>query len=108
MGERDLVKVFELAKHNQLELLQWKVHLLSDEVNMLESQKAKVTNDILKLNRTIDQMQANMQNRGEMTYMNQQWTSYNNTDNLYPITYAEPNISSYSIGLYYRGYSPWQ
>jgi hypothetical protein len=64
--------------------------------------------DILKLNRTIDQMQANMQNRGEVTYMNQQWTSYNNTDNLYPITYAEPNISSYSIGLYYRGYSPWQ
>jgi hypothetical protein len=41
---------------------------LGDEVNMLESQKAKATNDILKLNRTIDQMQANMQNRGERAY----------------------------------------
>jgi hypothetical protein len=107
MEERDLIKMFELAKHNQLELLQGKVEYLRYEVNMLESQKAKATNDILRLNRTIDQMQANMPKRGEMAYMNQQWTSYDNTDNLYPIPYSEPNISSYSIGLYYRDYRPW-
>jgi hypothetical protein len=108
MGEHEITKVFELAKHNQLELLQWKVEYLAHEVTMLESQKAKATNDILKLNRTIDQMQTNMQNRGGMAYMNQQWGWSDNTDNLYPIPYSEPSISSYSIGLYYRDYRPWQ
>jgi len=43
MGEHDIKKVFELAKYNQLELLQWKVQYLTEEVNMLEFQKAKAT-----------------------------------------------------------------
>jgi len=47
--------VFELAKYNQLELLQWKVQYLTNEVNMLEFQKAKATSDILKLNSAINQ-----------------------------------------------------
>ncbi|MFZ0511154.1 MAG: hypothetical protein WAM14_06075 [Candidatus Nitrosopolaris sp.] len=33
--------VFELAKHNQLEKLQWKVEYLSNEANMLELEKEK-------------------------------------------------------------------
>jgi hypothetical protein len=108
MNEHDIMNVLHIAKHNELQNLQWKVEYLRYEVNTLESDKMKATNDILKLNRTIDQMEANMPKRGEMAHMNQQWTSYDNTDNLYPIPYSEPNISSYSIGLYYRDYRPWQ
>src|SRR5215467_9300689 len=60
MGEHDIKKVFELAKYNQLELLQWKVQYLANEVNMLEFQKAKATSDILKLNSAMNQLQSSL------------------------------------------------
>jgi len=43
MREHDIKKVFELAKYNQLELLQWKVQYLTNEVNMLERRNPLVT-----------------------------------------------------------------
>ena len=60
MEERDIKKVFELAKYNQLELLQWKVQYITEEVNMLEFQKAKATSDILKLNNAMNQLQSSL------------------------------------------------
>src|SRR5215831_14596903 len=43
MKEHDIINVFELAKHKELENLQWKVEYLRHEVNMLEDEKWKCT-----------------------------------------------------------------
>jgi hypothetical protein len=108
MEENDLVKVLELAKHNELERLQRKVEYLRNEVEMLENQKWNSTNHILKLNRTIDELEGVLaKKRGEMAYMNQETGWYDNTDNLSPI-YIEPDSSSYSIQLSYGDYWSWQ
>ena len=102
LGEKEIIKVLELAKHNELERLQWKVEYLRNEVNMIENEKWKSTNQILKLSRMIDEFEGSLANkRGEMAYMNQETGWYDNTDNLYPIPYSEPEISSYSIRLSY-------
>jgi hypothetical protein len=102
MEECDIKNVLELAKNNQLEYLQWKVEYLRNDIDMLEVQKEKTTNDILKLNRIIDEFQETLaQKRGETTYMNQESGRYDNTENLYPIAYSEPD-TSYSIRLSYR------
>jgi hypothetical protein len=55
MKEQGIMKVFELVKENQLELLQWKVEYLRNEIFVLQDQRTKVTNDILKLNKTRDE-----------------------------------------------------
>jgi hypothetical protein len=100
MGEHDIHNVLELARNNQLQYLQWKVEYLRNDVEMLEIQKAKATNDILKLNRVMDDFQPSLpQKRGEMTYVNDGSGQYDKTDNLYSMTYSEP--SSYSIRLSY-------
>jgi len=92
--EKDIIKVLELAKYDDLENLQWKVEYLRKEVNMIEVEKWKSTKHILKLNRIMDEFQPSLpQSRG--------W--YDNTDNLYP-RYTEPNTSSYSIQLSYSDY----
>jgi len=102
LGEKEIIKVLELAKYDELQNLQWKVEYLRNEVNMLENEKWKSTNQILKLNRMIDEFEGSLaQKRGEMTCMNQETGWYDNTDNLYPIPYSEPEISSYSIRLSY-------
>jgi hypothetical protein len=97
MDGHDIKNIFELAKHNQLERLQWKVGYLRNEINMLEQEKANATNHIFKLNRTIDELQSSLQRRGEMTYMNQGTGWYNDTDNFYPIPYSEPHSNSYPL-----------
>jgi len=43
MKEHDIINVFELVKHKELENLQWKVEYLRHEVNMLEDEKWKCT-----------------------------------------------------------------
>jgi hypothetical protein len=97
MGEKEIMKVLELAKHNELERLQWKVEYLRNEINTLEMEKWISTDQILKLNRMIDELEGSLaKKRGETTYMNQETGWYDNTSNLYP-TYTEPN--SYSIQL---------
>jgi peptidoglycan hydrolase CwlO-like protein len=94
----------ELAKYDELENLQWKVEYLRNEVNMLENEKWKSTNQILKLNRTIDELEGSLaQKRGGMAYMNQERGWYDNTSNPYS-AYLEPYTNSYSIQLSYSDY----
>src|SRR5215469_15858751 len=101
LGEKEIIKVLELAKYDELQNLQWKVEYLRNEVNVLEMEKWKSTNQILKLNRMIDEFEGSLsQKRGEMAYLNQETRWYDNTSNLYP-TYTEPDTSSYSIRLSY-------
>jgi hypothetical protein len=97
MEEHDIINVLELADYHQLEHMQWKVEYLRNEIELLEVQKTKCTNDILKLKRMIDEFQSSLPQKGE-------W--YNNTGNLYP-AYPEPYINSYSIQLSYNDYRPW-
>jgi hypothetical protein len=67
MEEHDIHNVFELAKHNELQNLQWKVEYLRNEVNMLEIEKWKSNNQILKLNRMIDEFEGSLaKKRGEI------------------------------------------
>ena len=112
MEEHDVTNVLELAKNNQLEYLQWKVEYLRNDIDILEVQKAKATNDILKLNRIIDEFQSSLaQKRGETTYTNQESGWYDNARKLYPIPYPEPDTNSYSIRLSYtemNDYWSWQ
>jgi len=99
LGEREIIKVLELAKYGELENLQWKVEYLRNELNMLEVEKWKSTNQILKLNRMIDEFEESLaKKRGEMANMIQ-----DNTDNPYS-TYPEPYTNSYSIQLSYSDY----
>jgi hypothetical protein len=108
MKECDLINALELAKHNELELLQWKVEYLRNEVQMLENEKWNSTNQILKLNRMIDEFEGSLaKKRGETAYMNMESGWYDNTSSLYP-TYTEHDTSSYSIRLSYTDYSSWQ
>jgi hypothetical protein len=104
MNDQDIHKVLELAEYDELQNLQWKVEYLRNEVNMLENEKWKSTNQILKLNRMIDEFEGSLaKKRGETAYMNLESGWYDNTSNLYP-TFTEPN--SYSIQLYYGDYWP--
>lgn len=97
----DLINALELAKHNELQNLNWKVEYLRNEVNMLEIEKWKSTNHILKLNRMIDEFERSLaKKREEMANMNKETGWYDNSGNLYP-TYLEPDTSSYSIQLSY-------
>jgi chromosome segregation ATPase len=104
MNEQDIHKVLELAKYDELQNLQWKVEYLRNEINILENEKWKSTNHILKLNRMIDEFEGSLaKKRGEMTHINQETGSYDNTNNLYS-TYPEPYTNSYSIQLSYGDY----
>ena len=106
MEENDVIKVLGLAKHNELENLQWKVEYLRNEINMLENEKWKSTNQILKLNRMIDEFEGSLaKKRGEMANMIHETGSYDNTGNPYS-TYPEPYTNSYSIQLSYSDYWP--
>jgi hypothetical protein len=113
MVEHDIHNVLELAKNNQLQYLQWKVEYLRNDVDMLEAQRTKCTNDILKLNTTMDEFHSLPQRGGEMTYVNQeprmlQGPINYNTYDAYSRTYTEP-YTSYSIRLSYTpmsGYWP--
>ena len=105
MGEKDIVKVLELAKYDELQNLQWKVEYLRNEVNTLEMEKWKSTNQILKLNRMIDEFEGSLaKKRGEMANMDQETGWYDNTGNPYS-TYPEPYTNSY-IQLSYTDYWP--
>ena len=74
---------------------------LRNDVDMLEVQKVKSTDDILKLNRIIDEFQSSLpQKRGEMAYMNEvsgrlDRTINDNTD------YPYPTANWYSVDVSY-------
>jgi len=101
MNEHDIKKVFELAKYNQLELLQWKVQYLTEEVNMLEFQKAKATSDILKLNSAINQLESSLPLPQEREEMNRESRWFDESGNSYPIAYPHPDTNSYSLDISY-------
>ena len=71
---------------------------------MLEIENWKSTNQILKLNRMIDEFEGSLaKKRGGMANMIQETGWYDNTGNLYS-TYLEPYTNSYSIQLSYSDY----
>ena len=73
---------------------------------MLENEKWKSTNQILKLNKMIDEFEGSLaKKRGEMANMDQETGWYDNTGNPYS-TYPEPYTNSYSIRLSYSDYWP--
>jgi len=76
---------------------------------MLENEKWKSTNHILRLNRMIDELQSSLpQNAVGMAYMNQESGWDNNTGKIYPIPYSKTNTNSYSFQLSYSDYWSWQ
>ena len=106
LNEQDIENVLDIAKHNELQNLQWKVEYLRNEVDMLENEKWKSTNQILKLNRMIDEFEESLaKKRGEMANMDQETGWEDNTGNPYS-TYPEPYNNSYSIQLSYSDYWP--
>ncbi|MGA8082734.1 MAG: hypothetical protein WB988_12810 [Candidatus Nitrosopolaris sp.] len=84
MEEHEIINVLQLANSHHLELLQWKVEYLRNDIERLEVEKTKCNNHILNLNRIIDEFQGTLsmyesslaQKRGEMTYMNQESVTY--------------------------------
>ena len=98
MEEHDIKKVFELAKYNQLELLQWKVQYLAEEVNMLEFRKEKATSDILKLNRAMNQLQSLLPLPQKGEEMNLRSRLF---DEIGPIAYPHQDTNWYSFDISY-------
>ncbi|MFZ0513810.1 MAG: hypothetical protein WAM14_19545 [Candidatus Nitrosopolaris sp.] len=74
MGEQEIINVLKLANNNILESLQWKVEYLNN-IDMLEVQKTKSTNDILNLNRRIDDFQETLNNSSKLSQSNARWYS---------------------------------
>jgi hypothetical protein len=113
MGEQQIIKVLELANHNQLQYLQDKVEYLSNEVKMLDEEKANCSKHLLLLNKRRDEYMESMytyesslaQKREKMAMdkgtrmlpmsINQ------GTDDLYSLIHSEPDTNSYAIRLSY-------
>ena len=93
----------ELAKNNQLQYLQWKVEYLRNDVDMLEAQKTKCTNDILKLNKVMDEFQLSLPHKGgAMTYMDHEPRMLQGPIPMtYNTDYSYPNINWYSVDISY-------
>ncbi|MFZ0512791.1 MAG: hypothetical protein WAM14_14380, partial [Candidatus Nitrosopolaris sp.] len=103
MAEHDIKNVFQLAKQNQLERLQWKVEFLRSEINTLEWEKRKSTYHLFNLERMINESEETLaQKRGEMAYLNREYRKLRqrfidyNTHNLHPIAHSEPDTNSHS------------
>ena len=103
MGEQEIINVLELANNHQLQHLQWKVEYLRNDIDRLEG-GVESTNHLLNLNRRLDEFQGTLsryESSLPQAYMNQGLIRYDNTNNLYPVPYSEPDSSSYSIQLSY-------
>ena len=73
LEKHDIISAFELIKHNQLETLQWKAGYLKSEINTLEWEKRKSTNQIFELNWMIQEFEETLaQKRGQMAYLNRE------------------------------------
>ena len=99
MEKRDIIRVFDLVKHNQLETLQWKAGFLRSEINMLEWKKRNLEKTINEYEETLTQK------RAEMAYVNresiklrQRIVEYNSR-NLRPIAHSEPDANSDSTEI---------
>jgi len=104
MGEQQIINVLDLANHNQLEYLQGKVEYLRNEINNLELEKTKCTNDVLTLNRRIDDLTETVsiyesslnEKREEIAFLNQE---QKRLDNLF--TNNNGNKNDEGIEIFY-------
>jgi hypothetical protein len=113
MGEQEIIRVLELANHNQLQYLQDKVEYLSNEVKMLDEEKANCTKHLLLLNKRRDEYiesmstyESSLAQKREKIAMNRGTSILSrpinhDTDDLYSLTYSEPDTNSYAIRLSY-------
>jgi len=114
MGEQQIINVLDLANHNQLQYLQDKVEYLNNEVKMLEEEKANCAKHLLLLDKRRDEYMESMytyesslaQKREKMamdkgTRMLPMPINHH-TDDLYSLTYSEPDTNSYAIRLSYN------
>jgi hypothetical protein len=106
MEKDDIISVFDLIKHDQLEALQWKAGCLRSEINALEWKKRNSMNHLFNMERMINESEKTLaQKRGEMAYLNrecrklrQRFIDYN-THNLQPITQLETDNNSNSTQI---------
>jgi hypothetical protein len=102
----DRSNVLDFVKYNQLETLQSKAGYLRSEINTLEWEKRKSTNQLFELKWMIHEYEETLaQKRGEMAYLNwecrklrQRFIDYN-THNLHPIAHPEPDTNSHSTQI---------
>jgi hypothetical protein len=93
----DRSNVLDFVKYNQLETLQSKAGYLRSEINTLEWEKRKSTNQLFELKWMIHELQSSLaQKRKEMAYMDHESGKYDNTGNLHPVPYSEPDTNSHS------------
>jgi hypothetical protein len=90
MEKQDIINVLDLVKHNQLETLQSKAENLRDEIKMLEIEKTMSKHRVVRLER----MMSSLVQKRDMALINQESTRCDNTGNLYPIPYSEPDSNS--------------
>ncbi|HXX98204.1 MAG TPA: hypothetical protein VEL11_13920 [Candidatus Bathyarchaeia archaeon] len=105
MEKDHIISVFDLIKHNQLEVLQWKAGCLRSEINALEWKKRNSMNHLFNMERMIQESEETLrQKRGEMAYLNRECRKLRifidyNTHNLQPITPSEPDNNSNSTQI---------
>jgi hypothetical protein len=99
VGKQDIINVLDLVKHNRLQTLQSKAEYLRYEINMLETEKTKAMSHIFKLKRMIYELQLSLAQKRDMALMNPESAKYDNSGNLYPVPYSEPDSSSHSIRI---------
>jgi hypothetical protein len=101
MEKDDIISVFDLIKHDQLDALQWKVGCLRSEINALEWKKRNSMNHLFNMERMINESEETLaQKRGEMAYLNRECRKLRhrfidyNSQNLHPIAHTEPDTDS--------------
>ena|SRR5215831_6848424 len=106
MEKHDIISAFELIKHNQLQILQWKAGYLRSAINKLEWEKRNSTNHLFNLERLILESEDTLtQKRGEIAYLDRECKKLRQrifdykTVNLSPITYSEPDTDSNSTQI---------
>jgi hypothetical protein len=97
MEKQDIINVLEFVKHNQLRTLQWKAAYLRYQINMLETEKMEAMNHLFKLKRMIYELQPPLTQKRDMALSNQESPKHDNTDNLYPVPYSEPDTGERHI-----------
>jgi prefoldin subunit 5 len=102
MGEQEIINVLKLANNNELPYLQENVEYFRNRINNLELEKTKCTNDVLTLNRRIDDLTetVNMydsslnEKREEIAFLNRE---QKRLDNLYNNNYGNKNDEGIEI-----------
>jgi hypothetical protein len=64
---------------------------------MLENEKTLAKSHLFKLKRMIYELQPSLAQKRDMALMNQESAKYDNTGNLNPVPYSEPDSSSHCI-----------